>query len=290
MLIKQRCLIVIIGMLVNFLGQSQSLDLGVGIGGVLYNGDLNTAQFGKNLSNANVAIQVNASYTLTDYVSLRGGVLYGTLSGTDSKATREWQRERNLNFTSSLLETSFIGEVHILKNNNLKKSIFSPFIALGISGFYFNPQTILDGQTYDLQPLGTEGQGLPGYNDKYKRISGSILFGGGVKLRLTNSVTIVGDLLFRRTLTDYIDDVSGTYVSYPELAAGNGEIAARLGNRQGEYLGLSEPVILPTGSPRGGGSVNDYYITTMVTFYIKLFDGVNGFGGFNKNSVKCPKF
>lgn len=269
---------------------AQSLDVGVGIGGVVYWGDLNTDDFGTNIGNTNIALQLTANYLLTDYVSIRGGLLYGNLSGDDSKSTQPWQRERNLDFTSPLVELSLLSEIHVFGDNRLDGDLpFSPFVALGLSGFYFNPSTILDGQSYDLQPLGTEGQGLPGFADKYSRISGSLLFGGGVKIRVTQGITLVVDGLARRTFTDYIDDLSGDYVSYNELLAGNGETAARLGNRMAEYLGQAEPVILPTGTQRGGVQVQDYYFSGMATFYINLTTG-RGFGRRGVDTSKCPTF
>lgn len=268
----------------------QGLDIGVGIGGSLYWGDLNSKDFGKNVGNTNLALQLVGNYVMNDYVSVRGGLLYGKLSGDDSRSNQDWQRLRNLDFNSILLEASVLGEFHIFGYNKLgEESPFSPFVAAGFSGFYFNPKTTLDGTVYELQPLGTEGQGMPGFDEKYSRLSAAIVFGAGLKVKLSDGVTMVVDGLARRAFTDYIDDLSGDYVSYPELAAGNGEIAARLGNRFGEFLGQEEPVIVETGTQRGGAFVNDYFFTGMVTFYIK-FSGSGGRGFRGGNSVQCPTF
>ena len=268
----------------------QGVNIGVGVGGSLYWGDLNSKDFGQNIGNTNLALQVVGNYEMSDYLSIRGGLLYGSLSGDDSKSNQDWQRLRNLDFSSVLLEASVLGEFHIFGYNKVgRESAFSPFVAAGASGFYFNPTTVLNGTTYELQPLGTAGQGLPGFVDKYSTVSGALIFGAGVKIKVSEGVTMVIDGLARRTFTDYIDDLSGDYVSYPELAAGNGEIAARLGNRFGEFLGQAEPVIVETGTQRGGQFVNDYIFTGMVTFYINLSSG--GFKGFRGgNSVQCPTF
>jgi len=270
---------------------AQSIDIGLGLGGIVYWGDLNTESLGTNLSNTNLAVQVNANYVMSDYISLRGGLLYGPLSGDDSKSSRDWQRRRNLSFSSILIEGSFLGELHFFGYNKLgEDSPFSPFLVGGLTGAYFSPKAVLDGQSYDLQSLGTEGQGMAGFDAKYSKLTAAIAFGAGIKFKLSESVTIVADGIARRAFTDYLDDVSGAYVSYPELAAGNGELAARLGNRQGEFLGQSEPVIIPTGSKRGGQFVSDYYISAMVTFYIRLSEGYGGFGNYKVNTSKCPKF
>jgi len=263
LVVMKRSIILFLSFFILVVGaKSQSLDIGIGVGGSLYWGDLNSESFGINLGNTNIAVQVNANYVMSDYISIRGGLLYGTLSGDDSKSTRDWQRLRNLNFKSTLIEASIMGELHIFGYNKLgEDSPFSPFVTVGLSGFYYNPTTVLDGQEIALQPLGTEGQGLPGFGNKYNKFSGAITFGAGVKMKLSESVTLVVDGIARRTFTDYLDDISGNYVSYPELAAGNGEIAARLGNRMAEFLGQGEPVILETGSQRGGVNVQDYFFT-----------------------------
>ncbi len=269
--------------------KSQSLDIGIGVGGVLYWGDLNGPDFGTNVGNTNLGIQIVGNYTLSRYFSVKGGLLYGTLSGDDSKSSLDWQKERNLNFTSILIEASVLTEFHIFGYNKLdEESPFSPFGVFGVSGMYFNPKTSLDGVTHALQPLGTEGQGLPGFEDKYSRLTGAFVLGAGIKVRLSESVIMVVEGLGRRVFTDYLDDLSGDYVSYPELAAGNGEVAARLGNRIGEYLGQAEPVILETGTQRGGKFISDYFMTGMVTFYFKISSGYRGRRG--GNSVKCPTF
>jgi len=266
------------------------LDFGIGVGGSVYWGDLNTPDFGTNIGNANLAVQAVANIGFSDYVSLRTSLLYAKLSGDDSKSKVVWQQQRNLDFSSPLLELSVLGEFHFFGDNMLDDDMpFSPFVALGGSGFYFNPSTIYQGQSVDLQPLGTEGQGMPGFDEKYSKFSGALLFGAGVKVKISDGITMVVDGLARRTFTDYIDDLSGTYVSYPELAAGNGELAARLGNRIGEFLGQEEPVIRETGTQRGGKFVNDYFFTGMVTFYINLSQkGTSLFKGGNK--VDCPTF
>ena len=124
---------------------------------------------------------------------------------------------------------------------------------------------------------------------KYKRISLAIPFGAGVKFKLNERINFSVDVLARKTFTDYIDDVSTNYVAFDELAAGNGEIAASLGNRIGEYLGQDEPVSVATGQQRGGADVTDYYFTGMVTITFKLNKNINLFGS-HRHRTDCPKF
>jgi hypothetical protein len=102
-------------------------------------------------------------------------------------------------------------------------------------------RTNFRGNEVRLQPLGTEGQGMPGFDSKYNLMSAGLSLGGGAKIKISETINIGFESSLRRTLTDYLDDLSGNYVNYDDLSAGNGVLAASLGNRMNEYLGQSEP-------------------------------------------------
>ena len=93
------------------------------------------------------------------------------------------------------------------------------------------------------------------------------------------------------TFTDYIDDASTIYISYPELLAEAGATTAALANRTGEYLN-TEPVIVPSGSARANPETNDLFGTITVRVGIPMAIGGSG----NKirrqgsKTIKCPKF
>ena len=93
------------------------------------------------------------------------------------------------------------------------------------------------------------------------------------------------------TFTDYIDDVSTIYISYPELYEQAGPLTAALANRQGEYLG-TEPVIVPTGSLRGNPDTKDLFGTITVRFGSPLDVSSNNIKVRKNGSktIKCPKF
>lgn len=269
--------------------KSQYLEYGLGVGGSVYWGDMNAPDFGSNISNLNFAVQAVVKLNFSKYIAVRGNLLYGKLSGDDANSYLVWQKQRNLDFNSTLIELAILGEYHLFGYNFGEENPVSPYLTAGLGAFYFNPTTKLNGVTYELQPLGTEGQGLPGYSSKYSRLSLAIPFGAGAKFKVNDRINVSVDILARKTFTDYIDDLSTDYVAYEELAAGNGVIAANLGNRIGEYLGQDEPVSVQTGTQRGGSDVADYYFTGMVTITFKLNRNVNLFGS-HKHRTDCPKF
>lgn len=268
---------------------SQYLEYGIGIGGSLYWGDLNAPDLGSNISNTNFAVQAVAKLNFSNYIAVKGNLLYGKLSGDDGKSYIEWQKQRNLDFNSTLIELAVLGEFHLFGYNFGEENPISPYFTAGLGLFYFNPTTTFNGVTYALQPLGTEGQGLPGFSSKYSRVALAIPFGAGAKFKVNERINISVDILARKTFTDYIDDVSTSYVSYEELAAGNGTIAATLSNRIGEYFGQDQPVAVQTGDQRGGANVTDYYFTGMVTVTFKLNKNLQLFGG-HRHRTDCPRF
>ena len=187
-------------------------------------------------------------YYISEKTALRANFSYGIVRGDDKTTNEQFRRNRNLNFRSPIIETSIIYEVHLLqevvgRRYNLKgakgfrNAFFDLYLYTGLAGFYFNPKGRLgSGQWYALRPLGTEGQQLNvNPTKKYSPISVAIPIGIGVTKMLGKGPAkgdwkIGFDLGVRKTFTDYIDDVSGTYYDPSELASQVGPTAAYLSN------------------------------------------------------------
>jgi len=268
---------------------AQYSEFGVGLGISTYWGDLNGSSFSTNLTkNSGMAIQVNARKLFGKNIGAKASFSYGTVKGNDANSSLDWQQLRNLSFKSSLTELALMGEFYIFGfDPEPGNSVFLPYLTAGIAGFRFDPKATYRGSEYRLQPLGTEGQGMVGFANKYGLYNLSIPFGAGAKFILTETINIGLDVIIRRSFSDYLDDVSTNYVNYDDLNAGNGTLAANLGNRMNEFLGQNEPVQLPTGSQRGGANVDDYYIFTMVSVNFMLTDG-KGKKRFGRSNISCP--
>jgi hypothetical protein len=76
--------------------------------------------------------------------------------------------------------------------------------------------------------LQTEGQALPGGSKQYSRINFSIPVGGYYKLTLNKVWSIGLEFSYRKTFTDYIDDVGGGYYDPQALAAAYGPLSAQM--------------------------------------------------------------
>ena len=103
----------------------------------------------------------------------------------------------------------------------------------------------------------------------------SIPFGGGVKYAFNDRFNIGFEVLHRFTNTDYLDDVSKTYVdpaAFPPNPDGSTNVALLLSDRSYE---IGEPIGIP-GRQRGNSKQKDQFVTAMVHLT------------FNIQSYRCP--
>ena len=188
----------------------------------------------------------------------RIGLDYGNISGSDAASSDAYERSRNLSFRSNIIELNDVIEFNFFKYDKRKRDLaFTPYICAGVGVFYFNPTATYEGKTYSLQPLGTEGQNDPeSGKGKYSRVSMSIIGGGGFKYSFHPAWCLGVEFGFRKTLTDYIDDVSTTYPSKVVSFTTSNSIARALSDRSGE---VGESFGRP-GKQRGDNKNKDSYM------------------------------
>jgi len=232
-------------------------------------------------------LQGGLRYKLLEPLAVKSTLSYGLLSGADSKAKDQYRIDRNLSFRSSIIEFATQLEFSIIKEPSSgrykmrRRKKFSlqnllrvnTYLFAGVSGFYFNPKGKDDGEGgtgkwVALQPLGTEGQNIMEGREKYKRVSLAFPMGIGFKYAINRKISIGAEFGGRYTLSDYIDDVSTTYVDHDWLAS-NDPQAARMANKSSVYT-------YAPGEQRGEAKYNDYYIFSIVTISYKLRTGRNG--------------
>jgi len=228
-------------------------------------------------------------YRITERIAAKAGFTFALLSGNDASSASEGRRLRNLSFSSPIYQFSVHGEYYFLKEKpNPRYSFstlhsmknFSAYAFTGIAAFYFNPTAKLNGVKYDLQPLGTEGQGIGSNPALYKKTALGIPIGLGVKYRFTKKIDIGIEISNTYSTTDYLDDAHNTYFDNAAIAATYGDIAAELADRHIDINGV-EQTPYPSGrTMRGNPNYNDAYIFTVVTLTYKL----------RKNTSGLPKF
>lgn len=225
---------------------AQRHEFGVMVGGNYYLGDLVSNHF---MGQIGPSFGLLYRYDFNSRISARIAGHFGTIYG-DSKDNRENLRYKNLSFFSPLTDIEMGVEINFLEfSPGSSNHNFTPFVFGGLSVFRFNPQTIYQGQVYELQPIGTEGQGTTAYPDRtpYKLMSWSIPVGGGLKWAVTKRVNLSLEWGIRKTFTDYLDDISTTYPDVQLLAAEKSPLAAALSVRMYETWAADQGLNIAMG-------------------------------------------
>jgi hypothetical protein len=218
------------------------------------------------LSQTRLALCAGLRYRLSQFIALHPHLTYGRVAGDDKLTTEFYRNYRNLNFRSDIFEFNTTIEFAVVKEQYGRR------YHLGV--FYFNPQGQYHGQWYDLQPLGTEGQGAIETRKKYARLQFCVPIGLGFKYAVDRHFGIGLEFGLRYTFTDYIDDVSKTYVEPSLLASNGGSIAVALADKSLiEQFGNKYKSITEAGAQRGDPRHNDSYMFAIFSVNYKLKTG-----------------
>ncbi len=263
---KMKVLILWLSIFCPFCLFGQYLEVGATIGISRYFGEL---QSGFESSGSHFAYGIMARYNKSPRLAFSVQFIKTILSGDDArqKAVYKDKFNRNLSFQSSLAELSVQAEVNLVKYDIRDDKTAAPYLFAGIAAFYNNPRAELNGQWYDLQPLGTEGQTMEGGSGKYSRFDMAIPIGGGFKFSLGQQINLGFELGYRLTFTDYLDDVSLVYPDVETLRNQN-PIAGALSFRTPEIL--PQQAGNPVGKPRGESGNKDSYLLGSISISINL--------------------
>ena len=225
-----------------------------------YIGDMNSTHF----NNLRVAGGITYRKNFDRRFTFKSSALYTNVYANDENSKDLIKVNRNLKFKSDIIELSGQIEFNFLAyetGNSLYN--WTPFIFTGVSIFNYNPQAEgLDGQWYNLQELGTEGQGTTSFPNrkKYSLTQLSVPFGGGVKIGVSDNFNIIVEYGLRKTFTDYIDDVSTTYAGIPSEFT---NIAIELADQS-----IDGPQL--AGIARGDETNKDWYSFSGITLSFRL--------------------
>ncbi|MEP6699832.1 MAG: DUF6089 family protein [Bacteroidota bacterium] len=254
----------------------QEGEFGIGLGAGHYFGDLNTKA---RLNRAKIAATVFFRKNLGNYIAVRVGASFAQLGYSDQYNTHNlYMFSRNLSFNTKVWELTLQGDFNFFRfMPGEPEYSFTPYITFGAGVFSYDPYAYLKGEKIPLRQLGTEGQGSSLYPDRkqYSSMAICIPFGGGIKYSLNERINIGFEILHRFTNTDYLDDVSKTYVDpavFPPNPDGSTSTALLLSDRSYE---IGEPIGIPNRQ-RGNSKQKDQFVTAM--FHVT----------FNLQSYKCP--
>jgi hypothetical protein len=251
-------------------------ELGLSLGGAHYFGDINTRA---KLNRPKIAVGGFFRKQFSNYIALRVSAHYAQLGYSDIyNESNDFQRRRNLSFNTNIFELALQGDFNFYKFiPGDPDHRFTPYVTLGVGIFTYDPYAYLNDEKIFLRPLGTEGQGNSLYPDRkpYGTMAVCIPFGVGVKYAVNERMNVGFELAHRFTNTDYLDDVSTTYIGadkFPLLPDGSPSVARQMQDRSyetGEIIGLE-------GRQRGFSQQKDQYIIAEFTV------------SWNLTSYRCP--
>ena len=254
-------------------------EVGVQGGDMPYNGDLSDSGIGF-LKDWNTYGGFYLRYRPISRIGLRFNGIFGRIEAESETSIRISRTERaaiTRNFRSRIQEFSLAAEFDLFYLGDPEDRFVAPYLMVGIGRTAFEPQSQIDGVYYDLQPLKTEGQGIPnGAYDPapYALNITAYHIGGGLRAKLGERVVVGGEVSGRLTGTDYLDDITGRRVVYEEVLNNT--------TTQGAYF--SNPAVTPGEAPDGltysrGGASNDFYFLINLTVGIRLGGWGGGRGG-----------
>jgi hypothetical protein len=264
---------------------SQTKEVGVSFGTCNFLGDLGKKDpdgkfYFSDVNSSFFRPAVGAFYRVgfNNWISAKATLTYGRLYGddrmTDYKEVQDadWFRNyRNLHFKSPVLEGALMAEVHLLPyaagSTRLR---IAPYITAGIGLFYYNPKAEYNGEWVSLRNIGTEGQGMPGYANKYSLIQPSFPIGFGLKYNVTRELTVTIEFAHRFTFSDYLDDVSNKYPDKADIDAFYGKERAKMVYELSRRSPENDPEnrygrITQAGEQRGNPHGKDGYLFTTVS-------------------------
>ena len=212
---------------------------------------------------------LGARYRINHFVAVRLNLQYGILKGHDQYTSYPGRSFRNLGFRSPLVEWGGLVEFYFIpdepkghhkgkykRTKGGKGKVITGYIATGVAGCWFNPMgDHPDGNSYELVNLHTEGQGIIAGRDVYALTSFVIPVNLGFRYKLNEAFTIDAELCYRKSFSDYMDDISMTYVD-PAIFGGD---------QVSEYFSNPVPGTVGTepGQQRGDPTDPDGYMFLM---------------------------
>ncbi|MEP7106561.1 MAG: DUF6089 family protein [Ferruginibacter sp.] len=257
-------------------------EFGITAGVAHYFGDINTRG---QINRPKPAAGIFFKKQFNNYLGVRVSAHYAQVGYSDIYSKSDFQKRRNLSFNSDIFELALQGDFNFFRfvPGDLYYS-FTPYVTIGAGVFSYNPYAFYEGKKVYLRALGTEGQNIayvdPNTGKKRKPYgSMGVCFpiGAGIKYNVSNNINISFQIAHRLTLTDYLDDVSTTYIgntpaTFPPDATGKASIASILQDRSfetGDIIGVKD-------RQRGFSKQKDQYIIAEV--------GVS----FTISTYKCP--
>jgi hypothetical protein len=297
----------------------QKFEYGITLGGMKYEGDLGgrygtgLGAFNNRTSTSSFNATLYLGYRISEFVSIRVAGTYGGIQAADSLLSGDSpsilaKKTRNAHFKSIIAEGSLMAEIYptVLFESNPYMVVgkIRPYLLAGIGVFHFDPKGLYQAPNgteawVNLQPLRTEGQGMPNHPDRkeYALIQQNLQLGFGIKYHISQRVGVSFELIGRKTPTDYLDDVSTKYIDNRDFYTFFGQtspvarIAEQMANNPVYKNGGAPLLGWGAGGLRGSPKYNDYYYSSNIRLSYRF--GFNrkaeGMNRIRSGAIDCPK-
>lgn len=262
--------------------------LGVSVSALNYYGDLapKPSKVSTDISFTRPALALSFGHRFGPRYTMTAAFMYGTLSGSDAESANKgdagngvYRYNRNLSFRNRIKELSLTASLDLFENQAtyISRVVWTPYVYGGLAVIHHNPQALapetgVDGQPLasggkwvDLKPLGTEGQNSKLQSTDanagikpYKLIQPAIPFGFGARFRINEVMDFSAELGFRYLFTDYIDDVSRSYVDLGVF--GTDELAKAMSYRTHELAEFNPSAVNTSLISYTGRDNKQYYV------------------------------
>lgn len=305
-----------------FAKNKQYYSIGGSISAVNYYGDMAPKSHigSTKLSLTRPGIDVLGSYRIAPRLTVRGSFMWARLKGDDAKADpfgdkSKYRYMRNLQFRNDIKELSvdFVYDIIPHYKTYMSRPELVPYIFAGIAVLHHNPKAMVPemdavhyqfnnaqpiqqndpryggvspGDWVALKPLGTEGQYVSGSGvTPYSNWQLAIPVGAGVRYRLSRFVDLSFEIGYRQTFTDYLDDVSGSYLNPDDFGRGPEANLARLMADRSK-----EPYAVASGEQR----IAEVYARNGTSLYGQVpaefgshpYELINGFGSAQIDNIR----
>ena len=179
----------------------KTLEGGLLFGGLYYFGEINPTH---KIHSIKPAVGLFARQNINKRWAVRANLSVGSLSADDRVSSFDFQKTRNVHFNTPLLEVVAQAEFNFLPyklGSTRHTSPFTPYFATGLGFLLVSNST----QPYNI----------------------TIPMSVGVKLSVTKKLEIGAEWSFRKTFSDYVDNLSGK-----EFETANMEGASKLKYKQ----------------------------------------------------------
>ena len=264
--------------------------VGASLGSMTYKGDLNPKANLISMTPKGTRWNLGGElqWRYSPRISYRGSFSVGRIAASDEVHADPYgdvysegaRYTRNLSFKNDIyeLKVDVVYDYFENRRSMRRRMNWTPYAAVGLALFYSDPKAELNGETYSLRNLGTEGQLLDG-GSTYSAFQVAVPLSVGVRYKINNVFDISFEVSARMTFTDYLDDVSGVYADKKRLGGPNDpavllsdrsiekpvheHIASQVGGNQWtDEEGYSYTASYGEGEARGNPKFKDWYFVT----------------------------